>query len=280
MFLFLSCETIVDLELEPHKSRISIFCMAGSADDEFTVCTGYSEGILDDDDPGFLENAEIRLSKNGDPGTNSFLHYDSTNGCYSDDDIYLNEAGAEYTLEVSHTDYGAVTASQVMPSVPIINSATYEVVGALDPLKDNAYDRMTVRFNDDPDTDDYYHVQGFIRNQCCENDFYSIWTWSDNFLLGETVSSQGLIFEDDAFSGLEIFLNLKVDNTYIELDNHYLYIRLSKITRDRFLYLRSKKNYQDAEFNPFSEPVTVHSNIEGGYGIFGLEATNMYQIQL
>lgn len=280
IFFLISCETVVELEIEPHESRISIYCMAGNIDDEFAICTGYSKGILEDSDPGFLDNAEIRIKKNGEPSTSSFLSYDPTNGCYSDDDIYLNESGAEYSIEVNHPDYEAVTVSQIMPDVPIINSATYEVVGNIDPLKENAYDRMTVRFNDNPDTDDYYHVQGFLRNQCCDNDFYSIWTWSDNILLGETVSSQGLIFEDDAFSGSEILLNLKVDNTYIELENHYLYIRLSKITRDRFLYLRSKKNYYDAEYNPFSEPVTVHSNIEGGYGIFGLEATNMYQIEL
>ena len=277
--LYFSCETIVDLEIEPHESRISVYCMTGNTINESIICPGYSKGILDEDPPAYLDNAEIVIRKNGEILNTSFsrgMDY----ACYLDsNNIPIDEEGAEYVLEISHPDYETVTASQILPNIPIINSASYEVVGNIDPLKGNAYDRMTLRFNDDAATDDYYHVHAFLRNECCEDDFYSIWTWSDNILLGETVSSQGLIFEDNAFSGSEILLNLKIDNTYIETENHYLYIRLSKITRDRFLHLRSKKNYYDAEFNPFSEPVTVHSNIEGGYGIFGLEATNMYQIQ-
>jgi hypothetical protein len=280
IFLFTSCETIVDLELDPHESRISVYCLTGNEIDESIICLGYSKGILEEEEPpAYLDNVEIIIRKNGEI-LNTFFSHDINYACYLDSsNIPIDEQGAEYMLEISHTDYETVTANQIMPNVPAINSATYEVVGKVDPLKGTPYDRMTVRFNDDAATDDYYHVQGFVRNQCCENEFYSIWTWSDNFFLGETVSSQGLIFEDNTFSGSAFFLNLKVDNTYINSENHYLYIRLSKITRDRFLYLRSKKNYYDAESNPFAELVTVHSNIEGGYGIFGFEATNMYQIE-
>lgn len=274
-----SCNSIVDVELEPHDSLVSVYCMMGDSNNEISVCLGYSKGINEVENPGFLEDAEIIIKKDGILLGTSF-EYNPEIGCNEGvDELLLNEAGSEYYLEVNHPDFETVSARQILPKTPIIDEATYEAVDGNDPLRGTSFDRMKIRFSDDANSVDYYHVQTLIRNICCEEDFYSIWTWSDNFLLEETVGSQGLIFNDNSFNGTEMTLDLKLENTYIEPNNHYLYVRFSKITRDRYLYLKSKKTYYDTEGNPFSEPVTIHSNIEGGYGIFGLESVNLLVVE-
>ncbi len=274
-----SCETVIDLDVEAHESIMVIHCLADNTLESPEVCVGYSAGYLDDDQPGILmENVDILIRKNGQE-VETFFSSLVPDGCHDEDTGFkFDEIGALYELEVTHPDYQSIYARQIMPSIPGISAATYEQAGTYDPFKDTRYDKLKVTFEDDAATEDYYWIQGFIRNRCCEEDFYSLWTWSDNFLLEETVASQGLVFNDGTFNGEEVVLDLKLDDTYIELDNHLIYVRFSKITRDAYLNFKTRKAYQDAENNPFAEPVTIHSNIENGFGIFGLEAVNLYQV--
>src|SRR5690606_17271812 len=49
---------------------------------------------------------------------------------------------------------------------------------------------------------------------------------------------------------------------------HAYRLRLGHLSEDYYRYLRSQELQEATEEHPFAEPVIVHSNIEGGVGIF------------
>ncbi len=102
-------------------------------------------------------------------------------------------------------------------------------------------------------------------------------------------------FSDELFNGKEYNLNFIFNrSTYTpkqELPNNYhdvnvkspvrqeLLIELQSISKSYFLYLRSRSaNMSAVEF--FSEPVQIHSNVNGGIGILGSYSSSFYKINL
>lgn len=58
-------------------------------------------------------------------------------------------------------------------------------------------------------------------------------------------------------------------------------IEVITLTRDLYLYRQTMDNYSDDELlGYFSEPVPIHSNINGGIGIFGLSSKKTYSVTL
>ena len=58
-------------------------------------------------------------------------------------------------------------------------------------------------------------------------------------------------------------------------------IEVKTLTRDLYLYRQTMDNYSDDELlGYFSEPVPIHSNIDGGIGIFGLSSKKTYSVTL
>ena len=50
-------------------------------------------------------------------------------------------------------------------------------------------------------------------------------------------------------------------------------------SKDLYLYETTRSLNQDAQGNPFAEPVLVHSNMEGGYGVFTLHNSTVYRYE-
>lgn len=60
------------------------------------------------------------------------------------------------------------------------------------------------------------------------------------------------------------------------LDNHFIYtvtVSLETITPAYYYYLKSSDKYDSTNWNLFSEPVTVYTNVDGGVGILGITST-------
>lgn len=55
-------------------------------------------------------------------------------------------------------------------------------------------------------------------------------------------------------------------------------IELRAITGDHYRYYKSKKVYEDAEDNPFAEPVSIYSNVKNGHGIFAAYTTSYKEV--
>ncbi len=80
------------------------------------------------------------------------------------------------------------------------------------------------------------------------------------------------IFTDEIFNGKEFTVSCTIHcSLYYSLSNlheNYLYINLQEINSDYYNYLYTRDMSINSE-GPFSEPVQIYSNINGGIGILG-----------
>ena len=59
------------------------------------------------------------------------------------------------------------------------------------------------------------------------------------------------------------------------------YLEVSALSRDTYMYLQSVDAYDyDEVLDLFSEPVQIHSNVNGGIGIFGISTKAVFKLQL
>ena len=59
-----------------------------------------------------------------------------------------------------------------------------------------------------------------------------------------------------------------------------VWITLSSVSYDRYLFEQSYSIYQNAQNNPFAEPVILHNNIKNGFGIFTTAAESTFTFKL
>lgn len=96
------------------------------------------------------------------------------------------------------------------------------------------------------------------------------------------------VFSDDIFNGKTYTLQFSTNHTqnikvidYGSLSDvkHEVYISLQSLSKDYFLYLKTRGASNATNY--FSEPVKVHNNINNGLGILGSYSTsNIYRIIL
>lgn len=89
----------------------------------------------------------------------------------------------------------------------------------------------------------------------------------------------GIAFTDKVINGQKYSLDVTVLGIEIgspfyfngdDPDNHSktIYLKLYSITEECYLYIQTLNLYNKNYGNPLANPVTVYSNIDGGYGIF------------
>jgi hypothetical protein len=60
-------------------------------------------------------------------------------------------------------------------------------------------------------------------------------------------------------------------------NNEYIILNLQTLSKDMYLYLKSKESAEQVLNNFFTEPVQIYNNINNGIGIFGSYANNEYK---
>ena len=181
-----------------------------------------------------------------------------SDGVYQADDIIAFTAGTTYTMKVSNPAYGTITATQVLPEVTPIVSASIDTkkihITFNDPAgKDNYYLLMLYKFSANTGTFEESGIDPF--------DGTTYWSALNN----------GIIFNDAAFNGKKADI---LANHWADFEGedtpHLFKIVLYTTTKDYYRYDRTYSLSQDAEGNPFVEPVIIHKNFDKGYGVFAL----------
>ncbi|MDO9634892.1 MAG: DUF4249 domain-containing protein [Paludibacter sp.] len=107
-------------------------------------------------------------------------------------------------------------------------------------------------------------------------------------------SSDQHLITDELFNGKEFILKFKTDFDYLEIfpgyeddypyyessDTTYVIINLQTISKDMYLYLKSKESAEGVFDGIFTEPVQIYNNITNGIGIFGSYTNNQIQYKL
>jgi hypothetical protein len=317
--LFCSCEKVIEFEGEALDSKLVMYSIL-ERDSLISVHLSYSYPVFE---PEFsysqLTGAAVSLFRDGS-FVESLTYRSPAPSGYEFDPAPAFSAygsasevpvpGSTYRIEASVPGYPDVSSEAIVPeAVPVMGLDTVTVVRA-------DYDwsylswKVTLRFSDPPDEENYYRlvvsqVYGFYtgdRFLPYSNEFPvvvaeigDIWVESDdpilspgedNSIFGSGTPNTFSVFSDELVSGkqygldfyLEPFLYMEYDTAYHDFMMYT--IRLQSITKDLYLYLMTRSAQDVFGDDPFSEPVIVHSNIDGGLGIFAASASSSRSIMM
>ena len=240
-----------------------------------------SLGILDNKEFDLIKDATVQLFKNGD-----LLYdftYDENFDRYLLPDNYELNAGS-YTMEVSAPNFAdKLTATQEMPSQAEIVSATYEFEKVPFDFDDTLYDLLKLKINDPADEENYYGFEVIFEVQQNNGEVYDNRAYSDS---DDPLMEYGdrfyLLLPDIAFNGKSHDVRLLQQSRWYtdsQQDLIAVRVKITTLTKDYYLYDRSRALAYEADGNPFAEPVLVHSNFDNGFGVFTLSNEVEYRIE-
>ncbi len=203
-----------------------------------------------------------------------------------------------YTVQVSAPNFASVEASQQMVSPTKIDSVGFigkiKVSQPLNDIFDLLQDprdasQFTLYFKDVPNEVNYYTAFGAAQLptgtspfnlQCNSRDPNS----ENNFLNAKPLDGKTITWSTHsrALIGRQRGGGPGQNgggNGTIQPGTQ-IWLTLSSVSYDRFLFEQSYSIYQNALQNPFAEPVILHNNIKNGFGIFTTAAESTYTFKL
>lgn len=282
-----SFSQVVTIDVPEHDPLpvVNLQVEAGQERDLSALITN-SKGILDPESAYDIPtDAEVYLYRN--EALFLTFEYDEQTLRYEGimtNEFFPDQAGDTYLLEAKIPTFDLVQVSQVMPVKPEIKEATYEREGTIDPEGYRVDELIVDIVDQEPGITNYYALdlfQVYYDIDPFSGDTLSVFRNRVSIDTNDPLLSYGsrysLIFNDEGFSGGEYQARCY---TYYSLEeNADLEVHLYQLTQDAFLYSRSLEQYYNAIDNPFAEPVTVHSNVPDGFGVFTLSNRVVYSIE-
>ncbi len=268
ILFFPACETVVTLEIPEHESKLVVYGYFDPAFEELRVEVNNSVGILSTADPEPINDAQVEFLKDGQ--SIGFFNITNNEGRYKLEHQLSLNPNDNYELKISANNYTSVSATQMMLEQPEITHA--EETGRTLPEEFNEGDfkEYRITINDNSDKENFYILQ-YIKYDTIEQKYNKLNMYSESVDVERGLRKE-LIFRDIILAGNNYEINVICEDLAHVLETNEIGgFRLLNVSEDRFLYAKSFKDAKDAEDNPFAEPVTVHTNIENGLGIFSLE---------
>lgn len=268
---------VVEVEIPEHEPRLVLNARFDSRAQGLDALVSNSLGILDTAQYSVFPEASVRLYIDGALFRDFQFEPEKALFFASLDEPLGNQPGL-YRLEASTPGLGSVYAEQRMPRLVEIESVKVEKEGAVSGEGEKA-DEIKIQFTDPAGEDNYYAVRvdfltkiSFQPGDTVEY-VYPLFTSTLDQIVQQGREYDHL-FSGQSFDGNRYTLSLYAEYG-IDFDdpNARVKVYLFSLSREAYLYDLSLKQYSDTADNPFAEPVTVFSNIEGGYGIFTLRIT-------
>jgi hypothetical protein len=278
-----SCEKIIDITI-PEKERKIVVNGLVADNQPVRIHLSRSRSVLESDSLIFISGGEVNLFS----GTQLL-------GRFQEDSIgfytlpgFIPQVGQTYRLTASWGDLKPVEASAVLPArVPIISVDTATLIGEWGQQEL----RLKVKFSDPAGEKNVY---GFGVDMTYKEFDYLTMTWTgrkitqqaylygkdERFLKDESTNFEGkFYFEDLLFDGMTKTVEFGLsDFSYFDSDTIWLNVNLEQLDLSYYKYILSYSAYQNANGNPFAEPVQVFTNVTGGYGIFSGSSTSSFPI--
>lgn len=264
LLLLVSCTKIIEIDLPDAPDKLVVNCFF-STGNKFLVHISHSQNILDED-TSIIANADIELYSNDDyQGNLTYIN----DGFYSHDTI-LARPGNKYKIIVTAPGYDMVYAEDTAPDASTLDSVFYDPIPY--PDTEGSFSRKIQLFlNDSNSGTDFYEV--IIQCFDDEGKYSIIRLLGDNEKVimneGDEEFYSGIcIFSDELINGIKYRLKLKTRSWEIENKKT---LHLLSISENLYKYRKSWIRHSSAQYpditNPI-EPVTLFSNVKGGYGIF------------
>ena len=296
---------IVDIQIPPQTPKLVLIGRILSGTDSIELFVTHSRGALD---TGILNysrfdtvtNATIKIFKDG--ALFSTPQYVGNGKYFQKLSKVVPFDLSTYTVQVSAPTYTSIEATQKMVSPSKIDSVGFiDKVKVTQPLNDffdllgdpRDASQFTLYFKDTPNQVNYYSAFGTyilpsetqIRNLRCdsrdpasENNYLNAKNLDGKTIIWST-HSRALIGRQRGGGGPGGGHGGPGGNGTIQAGTE-ISITLSSVSADRYLFEQSYSIYQNAQNNPFAEPVILHNNIKNGFGIFTTAAETTYTFKL
>jgi hypothetical protein len=206
------------------------------------------------------------------------------------------KAGKSYTLKVKAKDYPDASATATIPQpVPLTDYKFYPVyegtakkeIGVNFTLKDDGTDMHYYSLSYEIEAKDggqyYYQRGGDAAIATSDLVLKSGLNFFDKFeISSEPIRYGFLLFPNDLFKGeiQECLFKIAPVSGHSEIDpNERFKIQVLSTNKDFYLYRYDFYNQAVGDGDPFSLPQRVHSNIEGGLGIFATYSIKSFYVQ-
>lgn len=261
-----SCEDIVtEVDLPKEESRVVVSSFISPTDTLVSVYLLKSSPLFSDqeyDDVYYddyyqnekvIRDAQVLLSKANSPAV--ALVFDEEKGSYTiDAKLFPIEYGQTYTLKVITKEGKEVTAATTIPTAYF--SEIDMKVNKVDSNSDNETYNVSVSWIDEKEIENYYSV---AYEHCSE---YGC----NNYYVDDRLN---LLLADEGKDGQRLGVNNSELHDYRYYggsdENETNELVVVKLAKTYYDFLRYSYTYEE---NPFSEPSSEVTNIEGGLGVF------------
>lgn len=292
--LSISCEDLLikDYELEDdfYEPKIVInSTIEASADtlwisvtENFSLNTEYNESLK------LISEAEINISVGGQdltvfttPEQLRFYNYFVPNM------QSIDMIGETFNLSVAKEGFVTINANTTVPKQAEVSNITYEKDVIQTPFGDKN-DQLRFTIDDDGDIEDFYlfrlssiYRDTFFNGSDTIIEEYTNYATLIDQTQGGSITIGNNSFEvvntDQTFNGQEYQFNFEVESYFQE--NEKIYLEVTKLSKEAYLFLTSYNNYRSSsDFGFFSEPVTLYTNIENGFGRFEARTQQLIEI--
>jgi len=281
-----SCESftqgvIRDIDLPAHTPELVGTLLADPSDSSLVGIVSQTRGLLDSNSTALLDNAVLNLYQDGDL-IHTWSTQDPLTGYYVLDlNDTLGMHPGKLTFEVLHPEFDAITASDQFPPQAIISDAF------INPGQGQIFtfpaDELVVSVKDIPGVNQHYIFTADLRYRDFDlyqdTNWYSIELFTDDQRAIQIGGAGAVMLSEN---GLDADLTISMScfdlfGSTGQNDIEYR-IHVKTLSDASWNYYRSIASYEQAQNNPFSEPVLIYSNMNEGYGVFALSNTTEIRI--
>ena len=304
---FVSCEKVIEFNGDITDPYIVVISKP-EADSTWMLRVTQSRFFLSSADIPSIDNAQVIVTVNGNETTAT----SEGSGMYNTG--IVPQPGDSLSIRVIAPNRGEVTAGCRIPQRPEVSDFTVEYDTTMyeqrwtdiyDSVRVNRYVegniKLHFKLHDTSNERNYYMVRlatysGEWTYRWFEIDddiLFDIDATNEVFDLYEDEDNNGtaVSFSDERINGqthpitISLYIGYLSPNTYFddpdqELEFYPTRIEVYAISRDQYLYNKTLRaaNNQDDFSQILSEPVQVHSNINGGIGILGASSKTVLNV--
>jgi hypothetical protein len=263
-----ACEQVIEIDLPEHTPQLVVNCTF-SPDSVFLATVSVSKHLQDTAQIAYPTDVLVLIYENG--VLFDTLKYDALDFRTVYRGSRKPSPGNHYRLVASKPGFPTVEGNGRLPIPVAISQVSYEdsVPGVNTGVIN---DEITFTFTDPAGVDNYYVVAIQLRDSFevspgqWQHFAFSRSSTSSDPLLEPDLFNWQSSFNDATFDGGTFTVRLQVNHDDMLAGTHYAV--LGTVSEDYFRYGRTISAFNETSFNPFAEPVIIHSNMTPEMGIF------------
>ncbi|MDA0741972.1 MAG: DUF4249 family protein [Bacteroidetes bacterium] len=280
--LLSSCDNLVngvvrDIDLPPHESQLAASLFLDSRDSNISAIVSSSKGIYDTGQSESVYNAECVLNV----GATTY-NWSTMDQYERYTELLPDRFGAptdSLVFTVNHPDFASVSATQVFPSAPQVS---LELNYGATQLYGEISDELVITLKDVPGVNQHYivsidvHFRTALSGQDTSQ-YYNL-NWETEYPNSTRLWGQesALLLSED---GLDRDIKFSAATGINPIDFAMLHeyrVKVSALSEEMYLFYKSYSAYENANGNPFAEPVVLYSNMSNNMGCFGVSTTKRF----